>query len=225
MSTDPLPHKPPDLVAATLRGVGVVGILFMLAVLFSGAWFGAALVLLWAWRAHVPWRDLGLVRPRSWLLTIVVGVVAGIVLKLLMKIIVMPLLGAPPVNAAYHHLIWNTAALPGTLFAVIVSAGFGEELIWRGFLFERFGRLLGRGIKATVATVVIAAVLFGAAHYTVQGWMGVQQATIMGLITGAVYAKTRNLWPLMVMHAVFDIVGVLIIYLGMEIELDQLIFH
>jgi len=220
----PPPHKQPDVIAATLRGFGVVGILFILAVLAAGAWFGAALVLLWAWRAAVPARDLGLACPRSWWKTILFGVLAGVFCKLLMKIIVMPLLGAPPVNDDFHRLIWNTAALPGTIFAVVVSAGFGEELVWRGFLFERSARKFGRGIGATIATVIVTAVLFGAAHYQYQGWTGVQQAAIMGVVYGSLYAKTRNLWLVVVLHAVFDIAAVLMIYLGVEIGLARLVF-
>ena len=32
------------------------------------------------------------------------------------------------------------------LFAVIVGAGFGEETVFRGYLFERLGKLFGPGV-------------------------------------------------------------------------------
>ena len=57
----------------------------------------------------------------------------------------MPLLGAPEINSAYQYLVGNRAALPGQVFTMIVGAGFGEETVFRGFLFERLGKLLEPG--------------------------------------------------------------------------------
>ena len=48
---------------------------------------------------------------------------------MLMKAIVMPLLGAPPINAAFHDLVGNRAAIPGFLFTIVAVAGFGEETV------------------------------------------------------------------------------------------------
>jgi hypothetical protein len=35
----------------------------------------------------------------------------------------MPLLGAPPVNQAFHFLAGNRAALPGAIYLMIVKGG------------------------------------------------------------------------------------------------------
>ena len=87
-----------DPVAAQLRGFGPLGLLAILVIVLASAVkpLGGLLVLLWAWRSHTPWRDIGYVRPRSWLGSLAVGIIFGCVFKLLMKAIVMPLLGAPP---------------------------------------------------------------------------------------------------------------------------------
>src|SRR6185295_12311084 len=126
----PLPN---DRVAADLRGFGVLGILAIVVIL-SGNFLlpplSAILVLAWAWRSHTPWREIGYVRPRSWIRTLAIGITFGIALKLLMKSIVMPLLGAEPTNQAYHYLVGNRAALPGAIYAMIVVAGFGEETVF-----------------------------------------------------------------------------------------------
>src|SRR2546422_8014406 len=50
------------------------------------------------------------------------------------------LFGAPPINQAYHYLTGNPAALPGAVYLLIAGGGFGEEVVFRGFLFERFGK-------------------------------------------------------------------------------------
>jgi uncharacterized protein len=210
---------PRDRVAEALRGFGPIGILTALVLALLGPILeplGALLVMLWARRTRTPWRDLGLVRPRSWLGTAAIGIVAGAGLKLLMKSVVMPLLGAPVINPTYHHLVGNTAALPEMLFDVIVGAGFGEEVVFRGFLFERLGRLMGRGAGAKAAIVLITSAWFGAVHFPGQGLAGAEQATITGLVFGTVYAITGSLWVPMIAHAAFDVTAVAIIYWNLE---------
>ena len=163
-------------------------------------------------------------RPKSWARTLAVGVAFGVAFKLLMKAIVMPLLGADPINQAYHYLAGNTAALPAILFAVIVGAGFGEETVFRGYLFERLGKLLGPGVAAKIFIVVITAVWFGALHYPVQGLAGAQQATIGGLVFGTIFAVTGQLPMLIVAHAAFDVTAVAIIYWDIESEVAHFFF-
>ena len=163
-------------------------------------------------------------RPESWVRTLAVGIAFGVAFKLLMKAVVMPLLGADPINQAYHYLAGNTAALPAILFAVIVGAGFSEETVFRGFLFERFGKLLGPGVAAKILIVVITAAWFGALHYPVQGLAGAQQATIVGLVFGTIFAVTGRLVMLMVAHAAFDVAAVAIIYWDLESEVAHLFF-
>ena len=67
----------------------------------------AILVLLWVRRSRTPWAEIGYVRPRSWGRSLAVGVLFGASFKILMKAIVMPLLGADPINPAYHYLVGN----------------------------------------------------------------------------------------------------------------------
>ena len=153
---------PDDPVAARLRGFGPVGLLAILVIVLTSVIkpLSAILVLVWAWRSHTPWREIGYVRPKSWLGSLAAGIVFGCAFKLLMKAIVMPLLGAPAINPAYHYLAGNRAALPGMVFIIIVGAGFGEETIFRGYLFERLGKLFGAGAGAKVSIVLLTSALF-----------------------------------------------------------------
>jgi membrane protease YdiL (CAAX protease family) len=98
--------------------------------------------------SRTPWREIGYVRPKSWIARLVVGIALGRAFKLLMKAIVMPLLGVSPINEAYHYLVGNTAAIPTMLCAMIVGAGFGEETVFRDWMFERFGKLFGPRVWA-----------------------------------------------------------------------------
>lgn len=206
----------------------MAGAIATLLVLALGAMFepfNALLVPLWAWWSKTPWRDLGFVRPRSWVITIALGVLGGAAFKLAMKALVMPLFGAWPLNPHYQYLAGNTAALPSMLIDVIVGAGIGEESVYRGFFFNRLGKWLGESGGAKAAMVAITALFFGALHYPGQGLFGAEQATIVGLVFGAIYAKTRQLPGLMIAHASFDITAVALIYFRLEAAVAHSVFR
>ena len=213
--------------AASLRGFGPAGIVAMLAVLAGNAIFlpgSAALVLLWVWRSRTPWREIGYVPPASWFRTVTIGILFGVAFKMLMKALVMPLLGAPETNQAFHYLAGNRGAIPYALYAMVVGAGFGEETVFRGYLFERFGTLLGPGAGAKLVIVLLTSTWFGLDHYAMQGLAGAEQATIVGLVFGTIMAVTGRIWVLMIAHAAFDLTAYAIIYWGFESAVAHLIF-
>src|SRR5687768_9885550 len=208
-----------ERLAAQLRGFGPVSILAMLAILAGDFLFhplSAILVLVWAWLSRTPWPDLGFVRPKSWLRTLAIALLFGALLKLIMKALVMPLLGAPEINQAFHFLVGNTAALPGILYRVSVGAGFGEETFYRAYLFERLGKLFGESVWAKTSIVLLTSVWFGIVHYPFQGLAGAQQALLVGLIFGTIFALKRQIYFLIIAHAAFDIMAVAIIYYDLE---------
>ena len=229
---------PEDRFATQLRGFGPLGIVAILLIFFSNFQFpvpgsslpifvpaGAMLVLLWARWSHTPWNQIGYTAPRNWISTVAIGIVFGIALKFLMKAIVMPLFGADPINQPYHFLAGNRSALPAAMWAMIVSAGWGEETVFRGFLFERLRRLLGANVFAKASTVLITSILFGLAHYSNQGITGVEQATIVGLLFGIVFASTGQIWMLVCAHAAFDLTALAMIYWNLETRVAHLVFH
>lgn len=209
------PPPKDDAFAAKLRGFGPVGLLAILVVYFGNALLpplSAVLVLLWAHTSRTPWRGIGFGRPRNWLWVIAGGIALGVALKLAMKAIVMPLLGADPINHAFQYLAGNRAAIPMALYMMVVAAGFGEETVFRGFAFERLGKLLGSSAGAKLAIVLLTSTWFALEHYALQGVAGTQQALIVGLLFGAIYARTGQLWMLIVAHAAFDLTAYAIIY-------------
>jgi membrane protease YdiL (CAAX protease family) len=220
-----------DRFAAALRGFGPAGIAAVLLIVLSGNVFvgtvvvplGAVLVLLWARWSRTAWHEIGYVRPKSWIGGLVIGIVLGVVLKLMMKAVVMPLLGADPINHAYHHLVGNWAMFPAAVWAMIV-AGFAEETVFRGYLFERLGKLLGSNLVARIAIVVITSAWFGLSHYADQGLSGAEQGFIVGLTFGTVFAATGRIWMLMCAHTAFDLTALAIIFLDLETEVARFFF-
>lgn len=210
---------------ARLRGFSPIGIVAIVMVLIAGNLAGAVLVLIWASLSGTPWRNLGFVRSPHGAIDLVVAFVAGVFFKILMKAVVMPLLGFGAANLTYAYLAGNTVAFIATLLWVIIGGGFGEELIWRGFLFERLGALLGPGPRAKIAIVVVTSTLFATAHYPDQRLPGAIQAVFTGLVFGATYARIRSIWPVMVAHAAFDVAAVLMIYWNQKEPTGRLFFR
>lgn len=216
-----------DKFAARLREFGPLGILAILIILggnFIMAPLSAILVLIWAKISRTPWRDIGYVRPRSWISTAAIGILLGVTLKFAMKALVMPLFGAPPINQAYQFVTGNNAVIPLMLFTMIVTAGFGEETFYRGWMFERLGKLLGQSAAAKVAIVLITTSLFASVHYPEQRLPGVEQAFCTGLIFASIFAVTGQIFLLMIAHAVFDLTALWMIYYGLETQIAHLIF-
>jgi CAAX protease family protein len=157
-------------------------------------------------------------------LILVAAVPAGAALKIIMKAVVMPLLGADPVNHAYHYMAGDPRAVVEFAVYAVIGAGWGEETFFRGYLFERLGRLLGASAAAKTAIVVLTAAVFGALHYA-QGWPGVEQAVIVGLLFGALFAATGRLVPLMIAHGAFDLTAAAMIYYDAESRIAHLLFR
>jgi membrane protease YdiL (CAAX protease family) len=217
-----------DRFAARLRGFGPIGLLAILIILGGNLLIvplSAILVLLWVKLSRTPWRDIGYVRPRSWTRTILVGIAFGVTFKLLMKAVVMPLLGAPPVNQAYHFVTGNSAVIPLMIYTMIVVAGFGEETFYRGWMFERLGKLFGQSALVKITIVLITSILFASIHYPEQGLPGAEQALVTGLIFGSIFAVSGQIFLLMIAHAAFDLTALWMIYYDLETRIAHLIFE
>jgi membrane protease YdiL (CAAX protease family) len=221
-----------DRFAAELRGFGPPGILAILVILLTGNIVlsnmlvlpvGSVLVLAWARLSHTAWREIGYIKPGNWIVTIVGGFAFGIAFKLLMKVIVLPLLGADPVNPAYHFLTGNKALLPMAILVMFI-VGFSEETVFRGFMFERMGKIIRPGFWKKPLIILITSAWFGFSHYYTQGTYGVVQATLVGLVFGTIYAYTGKIWLLIFAHTAFDLTALAIIYWDLETYVAHLIF-
>ena len=213
--------------AQRLRQFGPLGVVAMLAITASsvlGFAVTAILVFVWARHSNTPLRALGFRAPPHPATTLLAGVVLGVTLKLGLKSIAMPLLGAPAINQTYHYVAGNAAALPLLVGTVLISAAFGEEVFFRGYLFERLGALLGASRAAQFATILVTSGLFALAHYQDQGLAGVEQASMTGLVLGGIYAWRQEIWLPMIVHAAYDLAAIVLIYMGWEEAVARLIF-
>jgi len=116
--------------------------------------------------------------------------------------------------SSYTFLSGNLGMFLLSLAGVFVGASFGEELVYRGFLMSRFGSLFGGTGRPWLWAAVFSSVMFGFAHYD-WGWMGIVQTTFMGAGLAFAWLKFgRNLWVVILAHAVMDFLLFLQLYLA-----------
>jgi uncharacterized protein len=143
------------------------------------------------------WRDIGLSVPSEWRRLLSIGVAAGIAMELLELFATQPLLvaltGKYPDLSGFHDLIGNVPLLLLTVGASWILAGFGEELVWRGYMLNRVADLLGRSRQGWAISIGIVSVVFGLAH-SYQDWTGIIENSIDGALLALLYiACGRNL--------------------------------
>ena len=95
-----------------------------------------------------------------------------------------------------------------------VAAAFGEEFFYRGYVMKQLAEILGGGNRAWAAGVMLSSVVFGVVHWY-QGASGIITTGTMGLILGtAFYLNRRNLALCMLVHGLYNMVNLTLIYLG-----------
>ena len=112
-------------------------------------------------------------------------------------------LGAPEVSAVldmvtqstFHYILW-------IVLVAWFAAGFGEELLYRGFLQDRLQRLTGVG-STIWGPILIQGLIFGISHGS-QSLSGVIITGVVGVGLGWLRTRTGTLLPLVFAHMAVD---------------------
>lgn len=119
------------------------------------------------------------------------------------------------VEARFGEVRGNLSKFLMWLGIVWVSAAFGEEMFFRGYLVTRFKEALPNSQLATIIAVLIPALIFGYGHYHYQGFRGAVMTGLIGLSFGISYLfLKKNLWPIILVHGVVDSLAFTALYLG-----------
>ena len=147
-----------------------------------------------------------------------IGIIAAILLSLFFRFAWDPLINrilpAEKMDLSdFSGIRGNTVSYVIILLLALVVGGFYEEIVFHGFIFTRFEKILP-GKYGTVISFILANLIFGAYHWQ-QGIKGILLATIAGFAYHALILKfNRNLWYGLFFHAFFDFIGLTLIYLG-----------
>lgn len=167
------------------------------------------------------WKAIGLERPKSWLTTILIAIVAAAVVVAMGEFVTEPLakaMGLKSTGAGATALgalkgnIWT--ALKG-LGLVWTFAAFGEEMGYRRYLIGRAADVGNRTPVTYGVALIAASVLFGFGHFY-QGPAGVFTTACDGFVIGLVYLLCRrNLWVAVLTHGFIDTFGIAVLFLGL----------
>ena len=125
------------------------------------------------------------------------------------------LTGAPIDYSSFNQLVGN---LPGCLIALLlvwVSAGFGEEIIFRGYFMRQFVKFFGESKVSIVLNIVLFACFFGFMH----GYQGITGQLVTGFVGALLalifYLRKYDLWFIIAVHGFFDTISLICIYFGL----------
>ncbi|WP_455367403.1 CPBP family intramembrane glutamic endopeptidase [[Eubacterium] cellulosolvens] len=156
-------------------------------------------------------KDLGLVREKlvpNILVGFGVGAVGYFAVGVFMYLVsFFILIDVPP----WFIEMFRTKDLFDLSFLLLITwvlIGPCEEIFFRGFIQESLTRWLGskNGILA-------GAIIFGLAHFDPILWYRTIAGFLLGVIYGLVYAKSRNLFSVIVAHSLNDSIAFILTYL------------
>ncbi|GCE27929.1 hypothetical protein KDA_34130 [Dictyobacter alpinus] len=171
------------------------------------------------WLRGSSWSQMGLRTPLHWRSTLLTGLIGGLVLFLMSTLVFSPIIETFVHSAPNTQLLdtvrGNPIELATTLISIWTSVAFGEELIYRGYLFNRIADVFNdSGLGWTIA-VFGQAIIFGLAHIY-QGLAGILLTTAYGVMAGLLYLiSRRNLWPCVIAHGLVDTISTILRFTGM----------
>ena len=105
-----------------------------------------------------------------------------------------------------HQLMPVTSGEKWLFAGLSLCAGFGEEIAYRGYALTAV--VLATGSPAFA--LMLTSATFGVLH-AYQGSIGLVRTGVIGLIMGAAFLHTGNLWPPILAHALIDLVAGLVL--------------
>ena len=171
----------------------------------AGEWaFTIVAIAIWTAFAR-PWSALRFALPHGWRLAVGLGFVfaaIALVVVQLWSVARLPVerrIRARPKLDKVAFMLPRTAREQGWFLALSTTAGFCEELLYRGYLPWFFAPWLG-----DVGAMALVVVLFGIGH-AYQGRSGAVRATLAGAFMAGLVLVTGSLIPAMIVHALIDI--------------------
>jgi hypothetical protein len=166
------------------------------------------------------WRDLGLYLPIPWRGTIF-WTIGLFVAQMLLPALARPMADSLGFGPQRLDAFADLRGSIGVYLLLLIPVGwgaaaFGEELIYRGFIFARLTAALGGSRLAQACALLLQASLFALGH-SYLGPRGMLNAGLLGILSGVAYiANGRMLWPLIFAHGAVDTVGLTALYLGVD---------
>jgi len=95
------------------------------------------------------------------------------------------------------------------LFFIVTIQPIGEEIFFRGFLFEKLESFGG-----AIIAIFITAFLFCLAHMSYGKLYPFLLPILIGIILGFIVARTKNLYSAIVAHIIFNVTSLSLAFIG-----------
>ena len=180
--------------------------------------FGLGVVFLLLKGSKYDWSKFG-IGEKITKKTITKSILIALVLFLVFTVIIDPLLqnllGTYDLSSI-DDIRGNFAGYVILMLVMWVFAAFGEEILFRGYYMKGLAKLFGNGNKAWMYSAVITSLYFGISH-AYQGLIGVVSVFLWSLVISLLFNKNRNnLLPLVLIHGIYDSIGITLIYLNKD---------
>lgn len=124
------------------------------------------------------------------------------------------LTGLPVDYSSMSQLEGNLPTTVTWLLIVWVTAGFGEEIIFRGYFMRQFVKFFGDSRISLAINILIFCSFFGYMHMQ-QGITGQLVAASVGALLCLIfYIRKYDLWFMIMIHGFFNTLGILSFYFG-----------
>ncbi|MFD2871011.1 type II CAAX prenyl endopeptidase Rce1 family protein [Mucilaginibacter ximonensis] len=171
--------------------------------------FWAEVLLLWLYARKVEKQSLLILPEKKRGFEFVVTAV--VILYLLT--IAAQILSAIPVLMGYHEdttvmrqIAHIVKGRPVLIFFISLTAGVCEEIIFRGYLLTRLSLLF----KNQWAPVLLSSLLFAALHYKYNMPREYIFPFLIGVIFSIHYQRFGNIKPLIIVHFIIDVTGLML---------------
>ncbi len=125
------------------------------------------------------------------------------------------LTGVPIDYSSFDQLEGNLQSCLIALLVVWATAGFGEEIIFRGYFMRQFVKFFGESKVSIILNIVLFACFFGFMH-SYQGITGQLVAGFVGALLALIfYLRKYDLWFIVAVHGFFDTFALICIYFGL----------
>lgn len=138
---------------------------------------------------------------------LIVALIMGISINIINEYLLTQMIKIEIFKEAFQRFMFLAEMMRNTNI-IISILGIGiigpviEEIIFRGLLFDELKKVMPVSL-----VIIIQGVAFGIYHFNIIQFI---YATLIGLLLGVVYALTKNIWPMIIIHIVNNICALFI---------------
>ena len=185
--------------------------------------FGLGVTFLILRGSKFDWERFGIGRKitgKTVLKSLIIALVLFIVFSLFIDPLLQTWLGEYDLSSI-DDIRGNLVGYIVLMIVMWVFAAFGEEILFRGYYMKALAELLGNNNTAWLFSAFITSIYFGISH-AYQGLLGVVSVFLWSFAISLIFNKNRNnLLLLVLIHGIYDSIGITLIFLNKDIVMSE----